>query len=275
MPPAVAIIMRSKNEMPHLRSALDMLERQTYRNYEFFAVDSGSTDGSLDHLRQHCSKEHLLEIAPDEYVPGKVLNEAIVRTRHPIVVLLNADAIPLDDQWLEKLVQPLLDDQADATFSRQVARPNARFVVAYDYERAYDPDKMDADFFSAAACAFKRDLWECHPFREQGYAEDSDWACACRNAGARLQIIPDSVVEHSHDYSLKELFAKRYRQALTLDRTPHMGRQIFHCLKESGRDFLHACGKLKLHTIPYNLAYRITIHRAEHCGLKDRAGDIP
>ncbi len=271
MPPSVAIIIRSKNEMPHVRAVLEMLGRQTYRDYELFAVDSGSTDGSADLLHKHCGDGCLTEIAPENYLPGKVLNEAIAQTPQTIIVLLNADAIPLDETWLETLVEPLTEERADATFSRQVARGDAHFVVAYDYERAYDPNKLSPAFFSAVACAFKRDLWERINFREQGYAEDLAWAAACRKAGARIQMVPDSVVEHSHNYSLQALFAKRHRQALTFDRAPDSGHQLIQCIRELVRDFLHAVRKLELHTIPYNLAYRVTIHRAEYCGLKDRA----
>ena len=199
-----------------------------------------------------------------------MLNDAITRTTQSIIVLLNADAVPCSDDWLEKLLLPILEDRADATFSRQVARPDARFIVAYDYERAYDPAKIEPGFFSAVACAFRRGLWDRHLFREQGYAEDTAWAAACLAAGARFQLVPESIVEHSHNYTLKELFRKRHRQALTFNETPRLGRQGLACLREIARDLLHAVGKLKLQTIPYNIAYRITIHRAVYRGLKDR-----
>ena len=77
MPPLVAIIVRSKNEMPHVRAALDMLKRQTFTDFELFAIDSGFTDGSLDLLREYCDADHLIEIPPEDYEPGKVLNDAI------------------------------------------------------------------------------------------------------------------------------------------------------------------------------------------------------
>jgi rhamnosyltransferase len=263
MTPLAAIIMRSKNEMPHVRTALDMLKRQTFRDYELFAVDSGSTDGSVELLHG----AHLVEIPPEGYSPGQVLNDAIARTGHSIIVLLNADAIPLSDSWLETLLLPILGNEADATYSRQVARPGAPFIVAYDYQRAYKASTG----FSAVACAFKRALWEQHKFRPQGYAEDIAWANACRENGARIRLAADSIVEHSHHYTLKELFKKRYRQAATFADGPNLGKQIYRCTRELVRDFLFACRKLKLHTIPYNIAYRITIHAALYRGLKEKA----
>jgi rhamnosyltransferase len=268
MSETVAIIMRACNEMPHVRSALGRLRRQTFSGYALFAVDSGSTDGTFQALEeQECN---LVRISPETYVPGNVLNDAIERTTQPIIVLLNADAVPCSDDWLEKLLLPIHGNRADATFSRQVARPNAKFIVAYDYARAYNPAKVAPGFFSAVACAFRRELWEQHRFREHGYAEDTAWAAECLAGGARVQLAADSVVEHSHNYTLKELYRKRHRQALTFKEDPNLGRQSLACLREIARDLLYAVGKLKIQTIPYNMAYRITIHRAVYRGLKSK-----
>jgi len=275
MPPLAAIIMRSKNEMPHVHAALEMLPRQTFRDYELFAIDSGSTDGTLEELRGHCAADHLSEIPPEDYVPGQVLNEAIARTSHPIVVLLNADAVPRSEDWLEKLVQPILDDTADATFSRQVARPDARFIVAYDYQRAYDPGNADDHFFSAAACAFKRGLWERHKFHKDGYAEDAIWATSCRMFNARFQLVPESEVEHSHNYSMEELFHKKLRHGSSFAKvhgeTSPLGHRLYLCARELGRDLFFACRHRQFRTIPYNIAYRTAIHAGLHKGLRDGA----
>ena len=273
MPPPVAIIMRSKNEMPHLRAALEMLRLQTFRDFELFAVDSGSADGSVNLLRKYCRIGHLTQIAPAHYAPGRVLNSAIARTGNPIIVLLNADAVPLSKTWLETLLAPILGNQADATFSRQIPRPDARFVVAYDYQRAYDPEKIKEPFFSAVACAFKRELWERHKFRRNLYAEDLIWATACRTFGATIQLVPESEVEHSHNYSLKALFRKKYRHGRSFakihGKTSSLWQRLYLCGRELARDFLHACRSRKLRTIPYNIAYRIAIHAGLHKGLWD------
>ena len=275
MPPSVAIIMRSKNEMPHVRSALEMLHRQTFRDYELFAIDSGSTDGSLDVLRSDCDTGHLIEIPPEDYEPGTVLNDAIARTDHEIIVLLNADAVPRSNTWLEQLVYPIRNQAADAAFSRQVARPDARFIVAYDYERAYAPEKPDDHFFSASACAFKRGLWERHRFHKDGYAEDAIWATACRMFNARFQLVPESEVEHSHNYSMGELFRKKFRHGSSFAKihgeTSPLGYRLYLCARELVRDLIFACRQRQFRTIPYNMAYRVTIHAGLHQGLRNGA----
>ncbi len=266
----VAIIMRALNEMPYVQRTLDALKRQTFSNFELFATDSGSSDGTLEALQEAGINGRLNQIKPCDYIPGNVLNRAVESADHEIIVLLNADAVPLSDDFLEQLLKPLLANEADAVFARQTARPDARFVVAYDYERAYNGDRMAADFFSAVACAFKRSLWEAHRFPEEGYAEDLAWARSCVADGARLQFVPESVVEHSHNYSLRALYRKRHRQAVTFSDSPNLIRQLYLCGREIVRDLLHAGRARKLQTAPYNMAYRIAIHAATHAGLKSR-----
>ncbi len=272
MSSSVAIIMRAKNEMPHVRRTLEMLQRQTHRDFDLFAIDSGSTDGTLDELLGACEPGHLSRIEPQDYHPGKVINEAIARTDHDIIVLLNADAVPCSEEWLGLLVEPLLNHTADVTYSRQIARPDASFVVAYDYRRAYGSGTPANAFFSAAACAFHRKVWEQYKFHENGYAEDAVWASTCRMFNIRFALVPESVVEHSHNYSLEELYQKRFRHGLSfaryLGQTSSLGRRAYLCLREIVRDLVHACGQRQFKSIPYNLAYRVTIHAGLHRGMR-------
>jgi rhamnosyltransferase len=270
----VAIIMRSKNEMPHAVTALERLARQTWKDYTLYNVDSGSNDGTLDVVRKF-NPDRLTEIPAKAYIPGKVLNDMIARTSADVIVFLNADAIPLDEFWLERLLGPILDGSADGTMSKQHARPDARFIVDYDYRRAYDPRNIkeeNEDFFSAVACAFRRTWWERIKFPESGYAEDLAWAKDCREQGATFKLVLDSEVEHSHNYTLKGLYLKKFRHGQTYHRIygqkPRLCAQTVGCVRELARDFIYTCVRFKLWTIPYNIAYRVIIHTAIHQGLR-------
>jgi rhamnosyltransferase len=270
--------MRSKNEMPHLPAAIESLRRQTFQDFELWAVDSGSTDGSGAVLQKEIDAAHLIQIAPKEYVPGKVLNEMTARTTQEFVVFQNADAIFQTPDSLEKLLQPLFDGGADAVMSAQVTRPDAKFIVTYDYLRAFDPKNIkgdNADFFSAVTCAFRRDLWEKIQIPDIGYAEDVAWAKLCRAQGARFKLVTDSVVEHSHNYTLKGLYLKKFRHGVTFAQTygrrANLFFQTLELLKEWTRDLIYAVRKGRFDTIPYNIAYRAVIHTGLYRGLKEGA----
>ncbi len=275
MSPQIAIIMRAKNEMPYARKALTALRGQRRKDWKLYAVDSGSTDGTLEEI-QAFPPGCLIQILPEDYEPGPVLNRMVGMTTEPLIVFLNADAIPLDEFWLEKLVAPVEAGEADASMSVQVPREDADFVVAYDYARAYDPKNLKAenqDFFSAVACCFRRELWQKHPFKEQGYSEDLAWSRECQGDGAKFRLVVDSRVEHSHNFTIPGLFKKRYRHGRAyvdiFGSRPEPLRQILRCSKEIIRDLLYALSKGRLDTVPFNLAHRYTIHRGLYLGMRD------
>ena len=144
--------------------------------------------------------------------------------------------------------------------------------MAYDYQRAYDPEHITPGFYSAAACAFKRELWERHKFIGQGYAEDVIWATACHTFGAHIQLVSESEVEHSHNYSFTSLFHKKFRHGESFARlqgkTSSLKHRLYLCIREIVRDLLFACRQRQFRTIPYNIAYRITIHAGLHQGIR-------
>ncbi|MEM6821018.1 MAG: glycosyltransferase family A protein [Verrucomicrobiota bacterium] len=273
----VAIIMRAKDEMPYPPKTLEALTEQTFRDFRLYVVDSGSSDGTLEALKEG-NPHKMIEIAPEDYVPGRVLNQMVSMAKEPIIVFLNADAIPIGQDWLEKLIDPIRQSEADATMSKQVTRDSALFIVDYDYRRAFEPKnikKENADFFSAVSCAFRRNMWEEKRFYEDGYAEDLVWAAYHRKKGAKFQLILDSVVEHSHNYSIKALHKKKYRHGVVFARLygqqPQLIHQMYRCLREWVRDGLEALKKGKFSTVLYNFRYRLTIHRALYQGLRDGA----
>jgi rhamnosyltransferase len=273
----VAIIMRSKDEQPYADPALAALASQSYKAFTLYNVDSGSTDGTLEAVKAFNPDPSLVfEIKPEEYVPGPVLNMMVEKTTEPIVVFLNADAIPQDDTWLETLLAPIFNDDADATVSKQIPRDCACFIDKYDFERAYYSARTvekSPEFFSAVACAFRRELWEETKFYDKGYAEDIAWSKVCQEKGARFQLVLESVVEHSHNYTMKGLYRKRYRHGVAYvtiyDAQPNAARQVFLCCKELVRDLLYTLRRFRLDTIPYNIVHRLIIHVAYYLGERD------
>ena len=273
MIPSVAIIMRSMNERPYLDRSLASLFTQSYTDFTLYNVDSGSTDGSVE-LIKNWNADHFVQIEPEEYMPGKVLNEMIESAVEPIVVFLNSDAIPTNEHWLEELIKPLLEGRCEATMSRQIARKDAYFIVDYDYIRAYDAQNIVKDpyFFSAVSCAFKRELWEETKFYTEGYSEDTLWCKECSEKGAKFLYVPESIVEHSHNYTLSELYNRKFNEGKA-DRIIHgtKGKLIpetIGCIKELVRDGLYTLSKGEITKIPYNLAYRLVARKGLYDGRR-------
>ena len=138
--PKVSIILRSFNEAWALRETLPALAAQNYKSWELIVIDSGSTDGSVELLRQF-QPQHFVQILHCEYNPSRVMNRGMVLAASNFGIFLNADATPQGPDWLGPLVNALLDPQVAAVFGRQIPRPDCRAVFAYDYERCFGADR--------------------------------------------------------------------------------------------------------------------------------------
>lgn len=217
--PLVTIIMRSFNEGWALRETLPALRAQDYTNCELIVIDSGSTDGSVDLIRQ-AKPRHFIQIRPEEYNPSRVMNQGFKLARSAFGIFLNADATPQGNGWLRPLVCALQDPQTAAVFGRQVPRPGCRAVYAHDYERCFGPTRESAQwphFFSMASSGLRKDIWAQRGFLEKlQYSEDDEYTRWCRAQGYRITYCPDSVAMHSHNYTPAQAYKRSFGEAKAL-----------------------------------------------------------
>ncbi|NCA70022.1 MAG: glycosyltransferase [Sphingobacteriia bacterium] len=212
--PRVAIAMRSFNDRAVIRDTLEMIARQTYRDFELWSFDSSSTDGTLEIIQEFNAPERIRRNDPAHYNPGRVLNEAVRTVGGEVVVLLNSDATPERADWLETLIAPLADPRVGATFGRQSARPDCRALFEKDTERAYGDGRESATwvhFFSMANCATRREVLERFPFETRvQYSEDIEWSYRLRKAGLEIRYVPTAAAMHSHNYTLRQAYKRQF-----------------------------------------------------------------
>jgi GT2 family glycosyltransferase len=139
--PRIAVVIVAFDSGPHLQTALNGLERQTFRDFEIILWDNASQDGAAadarlpENARRFRSEENL------GFAAGN--NRAARETRAELLALLNPDAVP-EPVWLERLVAAL-----DA---------NPRAVMAASRQVCADaPDRLDGlgDVFHIAGVAYR------------------------------------------------------------------------------------------------------------------------
>ena len=209
--PRVSVIMRSKNSDWVIDRALAALFSQSYSNFELIVVDSGSTDRTLEIVRNYPCR--LIKIKPDDYFPGKVLNFAIEQTSSEIIVFQNSDTVPMTPFALQHLVGAFDCSQVQAAFGRQIPRPEAVAWVRRDYQASF-PERGPAPpwiTLSLPFAAIRRSAWERHPFYQDAWAsEDTEWGHWAREHGLKIDYVPEALVMHSHNYSLKQIYGRRF-----------------------------------------------------------------
>lgn len=217
--PLVSIILRSYNEAWALADTLAMLNHQNYQHWELIVFDSGSTDGSIDLIRR-AAPRRLIQLAPEDYKPGRLLNDGVRSAAGDPCIFLNADATPQGPGWLRPLVSALMDPSHAATFSRQIPRPNCRAVYASDYDRCFGPRRASHrwnHFFSMVSSGIRKDVWAARGFLEHvQYAEDDEYTRWCKRRGYGIVFCPSSVVMHSHNYTPQEAYKRSFGDAKTI-----------------------------------------------------------
>lgn len=207
----VDVVMRTKNSDWVVDSALAALFSQRHEAHDLLVVDSGSTDQTLPIVRRY--PHRLVEIAGSDYYPGRVLNMAMEQTTSPIVVFQNSDSVPLDPYALERLLAPFDDPAVRATFARQVPRPDAHTWVREEYAVSF-PEHGEAPpwmIYSLPFAAMRRTAWQEHRFYDDAWgSEDTEWGHRERALGHPIRYVPESVVMHSHNYTLKQLYGRRF-----------------------------------------------------------------
>ena len=221
--PRVSVVLPTRNGAATLPALLDALWAQkTTHPIEIIAVDSGSTDGTLELLERRVRT--VVHIPAAEFDHGRSRNAGIERAEGDFVVLLVQDALPVSDDWIRRLTAPLTSDATLAgTFARQQPRSDAPALTKMQLQRyaatqlepwthrlpgghsefdALSPvERLRRCTFDNVASCIRRSVWLLQPFKVTPIAEDVEWARDVLLAGFGIAFVPDAVVIHSHDRS--------------------------------------------------------------------------
>ena len=88
----VSVIMPVYNAENYLRTALDSVIDQTLREIEIICIDDGSTDKSLEIIKEYQKNDSRIRIVTENNAgPGAARNKGIVRARGKYIAFLDAD----------------------------------------------------------------------------------------------------------------------------------------------------------------------------------------
>ena len=261
--PFASILVRAHNDGLFIERTLKgIFAQKADFLFEVVVCDDASTDETRAIAARFPVR--FVERPDGPYKPGRTLNALVREAKGDVVVFNNADAVPLDENWLAELVRPLVGsrDRGRAgrsplpvfSFANQLPRADAQALVRKDSERAFGDGNVQATwrfFFSLASSATWRQNLLDVPFDESiQYSEDVEWTWRnSRREADPVEIVycPGAHVEHSHNYTLKEL-ARRFRGEGTADAQifgdrPCLLRELVGALRETLRDWVYLLGR--------------------------------
>lgn len=163
------------------------------------------------------------KINKKEFSHSLVREKAAMNSTADIVVFVTQDIVIESDCWLKNLTSPIIKGHCDATYSRQISKydniekytreknyPDYSFIVdASDIEK----NGLRTFFFSDASGAILRKTFvELNGYdgKSLPISEDMYFAYKLISNGKKIGYVADSVVYHSHNFKLKELY-ERYK----------------------------------------------------------------
>lgn len=235
----VSVVVPVLNAGRHLNGLLPaLLEQEPEPPCEILLLDSMSTDNT----RTVAARFNAVRVLPvAEFSHGGARNLGARASAGEFVAFLSQDAMPLGSTWLARLLEPFEDASVAATFSRQTPRPEANPMERYFLRSHFpggSPVRMARDargqlsfqkgiFFSNVSSAVRREFLLRHPFDARLImSEDQQFARDVIAAGYAVVYQPASVVEHSHNYTLKQAFQRYFDSVYSLRRIfPEHGMQ--------------------------------------------------
>ena len=261
-PYACSLVIPTKNGGELFKTVIAGLQRQTiWPSVEFIIVDSGSTDDTLATAKQ--AGAQCYSIPPSDFNHGATRDYAISKTGAETIILTVQDAIPLNEDMIEKLLSAFEDPQVAGAYARQVPQPDAdaltkrnlntwltgrltREVRALPDPAAYDGlppmERYLASNFDNVCSAIRKSEWETHKFGVVEFGEDIEWAQQALRGGRRIVYEPLAAVVHSHDrpiaYEYKRTYVchRKLYQLYGLQMVPTFGRAVHSWLHMMAAD---------------------------------------
>ena len=242
---------------------------------EIILVDSHSKDNTVA-IAESFSGVRVVPI--DLFSHGRARNLGAREAKGDIIVLLTQDAMPQDDKWLFNLLLPFADERVGAAYSRQVpkadAPPTEKFFLNYHFppgsavrreKTGLNPLTFEEVFFSNVSAAIRRELLIKYPFDETLImSEDQQFARDLLEAGYGIIYQPESVVIHSHSYSLTDAFRRYFDSVYSL--TLIFPTQNLQLSAAMGRRYLRRELSFMLRRHPFYFPYYCLYNLAKVAG---------
>ena len=203
-----------------------------------------SADNSEEILKKLNCNYILIE--PQNYSHSKTREIMASKVNGDIIVFISQDIKIKNNMWLQNLIKPIINDECEASFSRQIGEDKS--IEKYTRERNYPSEsrivsKKDIHqyqirtfFYSDASSAvLSKVYWELNAYdgKDMPTNEDMYFAYKLINAGYRIKYCADSEVYHSHKFTYKQLYKRYYDTGVFFKQNPYF---LNYKSNESGLD---------------------------------------
>lgn len=206
--PLTSWVIRTKNEEKWLEKVLKRLFSQSRLDFEVIIVDSGSTDKTLD-IVKNFPIQKVISIASKDFNYSYALNLGIKEARGKYIGIISGHSLPVSNTWYQKALINFDDPKVAAVSGYYTALPDGSFDEKFGdlqtyfrqiFERKKSKKAFNSNNMTNTNAIIRKDLWKIYPFDEtllKG-CEDYDWAKEMAVRGYKIVTDPAFNVYHSH-----------------------------------------------------------------------------
>jgi len=228
----ISIIIVNWNTRALTERCIQSIYNTISSGFEIILVDNGSTDGSVQHIRDKYPQALIIANQSNEGY-ARANNRGIRAAQGDIILLMNSDTALISPEPLERMRTFLHNNPAVGVIGAKLLYPDGRLqscgrefislktlVKEQLFFRSALPKPMQAgvtalpvDYVDGAFLAIRRSVVDKIGLLNEAYymyAEDMEWCYEARRAGWQIVVQPDIEILHEHAASS----IKRFREIL-------------------------------------------------------------
>lgn len=236
----ISLVVPTLNAGKFIEPLIIRLKEQTIPVDEIVVVDSASDDDTVS-IASKFDGVKVISIERKDFNHGGTRDLAIQQTTGDFILCITQDALPCDEFYVERLIAPFAEnDRIAMTSGRQVPRPNANPIEKLNREFNYpttcftrskeDIPRLGIKTFFASDCcsAYRRSAYEAIGGFDKRILINEDMKIAAQfiYAGYKIAYVGLAGVWHSHDYSLKQQYARNFDVSVFMTQHPELFANI-------------------------------------------------
>lgn len=219
----IALIVPTLNAGTIWQKFLSALSRQTLRPLFLLVIDSGSVDETVELARDYGFLIKHIDQKQFDHGGTRQLGAELLPDAE-LLIYMTQDAVLASTEALEQLVGAFADSEVGLAYGRQLPHaetgPIGAHARLFNYpERSEIRGKQDI-VSKGIKAAFNSDSFACYrrkALEQVGgfprniiFGEDSYVAAKMLLSGWKVAYVAEAQVYHSHDYTLKQEFARYF-----------------------------------------------------------------
>lgn len=170
--PLVSVIMPAYNVKQYVRSALESILHQTYRNFEFIIIDDKSNDGTFEILKSYRKNDKRIVLSRNRRNIGvsKSLNRALQLTRGEYIIRMDADDWSYPERF-ELQIKLMQNNPGVVVSGSFIEVCDSKLKIKYLRKYGVDDKEIRKHLFRYSPFAHPATIWQAEVIKKERYNE--------------------------------------------------------------------------------------------------------